>query len=358
MIICSAVPVYEEAPVSYTVLKENAEKIGEALLLSPEEERYLILPKGCQNMKFPGEIKVIEARDRAGFTYGNHSALKRVVAGEKSAPVCINGQPDNGERIVTAEELLEPEKKWVYIGGKAENGGTYCLKKNITPKEILDSCGEKGSFKAMYFGHPMGLFVGEKELEEPIVLTTDYIEVMNETDCILDSLLKIISRYEKESCGRCVFGHEGVTQLRMLLTDISLKKGKQTDIALMLDLCGEMKEQSLCEIGVSAANGVESALLHFKDEIEAHATKKSCQAGVCKSFLTFHILPDLCTGCNECVDECEDGAILGKKKFIHVIDLDECTQCGKCLEVCEEEAIVRAGAIKPRCPKNPIPCKR
>jgi NADH-quinone oxidoreductase subunit F len=58
------------------------------------------------------------------------------------------------------------------------------------------------------------------------------------------------------------------------------------------------------------------------------------------------------------VDECDDDAILGKKKFIHVIDQDECTQCGKCVEACDEEAIVKAGAIKPRCPQKPIPCKR
>jgi NADH-quinone oxidoreductase subunit F len=58
------------------------------------------------------------------------------------------------------------------------------------------------------------------------------------------------------------------------------------------------------------------------------------------------------------MDACEDDAILGKKKFVHVIDQDECTICGKCMEACDEDAIVMAGAVKPRCPTKPIPCKK
>ena len=74
--------------------------------------------------------------------------------------------------------------------------------------------------------------------------------------------------------------------------------------------------------------------------------------------MTYHIIAANCIGCGECLDVCEDDAILGKKKFVHIIDQDECIQCGKCMEACEEEAIVLAGAVKPRCPKKPIPCKR
>jgi len=118
-----------------------------------------------------------------------------------------------------------------------------------------------------------------------------------------------------------------------------------------------MKRESLCEIGQSAANTVLTAIQNFRQEIEEHITKKSCQSGVCSKFVTYHILQDLCNGCNECVDACEDEAILGKRGFIHVIDQDECTQCGKCVEACEEHAIVRAGVIKPRCPRKPIRCK-
>ncbi len=73
--------------------------------------------------------------------------------------------------------------------------------------------------------------------------------------------------------------------------------------------------------------------------------------------MTFHILPDLCDGCGECVDVCPEDAIEGGRKKVHVIDQDACEKCGKCYEVCMDlrQAVVKAGAVKPRTPKRPIP---
>lgn len=184
------------------------------------------------------------------------------------------------------------------------------------------------------------------------------VKNITETECIVDVLLKETENSKCNNCGKCVYGYEGVTQLRMILRDITEKKGKSTDVTLLAELCERMRTQSLCEDGEEIAETVMDAMAHHGDDISGHITKKVCRAGVCKKFMTFHILADKCTGCNDCVDECEDDAILGKKRFIHVIDQDECIQCGACLEACEEDAIVRAGAIKPRCPKKPIPCKR
>ena len=74
--------------------------------------------------------------------------------------------------------------------------------------------------------------------------------------------------------------------------------------------------------------------------------------------MTYHILPTKCVGCGECVDACEDEAILGKARFIHVIDQKACTQCGRCVSACEEGAIIMAGADKPRTPPRPIPIRK
>jgi ferredoxin len=85
--------------------------------------------------------------------------------------------------------------------------------------------------------------------------------------------------------------------------------------------------------------------------------RRLCQALVCESYVTFHILPDLCDGCGECVSVCPEDAIEGGKRKVHVIDQDACERCGKCYEVCNglRQAVVKAGAIKPRTPKRPIP---
>nr|WP_087321782.1 4Fe-4S binding protein [Olsenella sp. An290] len=143
-----------------------------------------------------------------------------------------------------------------------------------------------------------------------------------------------------------------------IVADICRKKGRASDVALLRDLCPVMETQSLCEMGRVMARTVLSALDAFGSEIEQHFTKKVCPAGECRAYMTYHILPTKCVGCGACVDACEDEAILGKPRFIHVIDQKACTQCGRCVSACDEEAIIMAGADKPRAPPRPIPIRR
>lgn len=176
--------------------------------------------------------------------------------------------------------------------------------------------------------------------------------------CAVDQLLREVRLSECNKCGKCVFGYEGITQLDMIINDITEKKGKNADLELMTELAALMKTQSACEKGEEIAMMVISSLNHNQVEWSSHINKKGCPAQVCKKYLEFYILPDKCIGCNDCVDACDDEAILGKRRFIHVIDQDECTQCGDCVDACDEEAIIIAGKIKPRVPKKPIPVKR
>ena len=78
---------------------------------------------------------------------------------------------------------------------------------------------------------------------------------------------------------------------------------------------------------------------------------------MCAKYVTFHILPGLCDGCGACAEECPEEAIAGGRRKIHVIDQDACEQCGRCYQVCLglKKAVVKAGPVKPRTPKRPIP---
>lgn len=362
-LIINAVPTYDEAPVSLEVLKNYTSQIVNAIEENKAAKKYIIADK-CnreimsllkESLKkvLDSKIEIIEADSADRFVYSNATAALKVIEGEKPIPTGIDGKYP----VFSLEDLLRSDKKIVFIDGNAKKKGAFTFLKTIKVRDIISQCGSVEEFKGIYFGYPMGVLLGKEHLDDEIELKTDYIRIFDNSDCILNQLVSISERYSKESCGRCVFGYEGVTQINMIISDIAQKKGKPDDIELLIDLCSQMKKQTLCDIGISAANTVMTAIENFRDEIEEHITKKNCRASVCKKFVTYHILPDLCNGCTDCLDECEDEAIIGKKKFVHVIDQDECTQCGKCINVCEKGAIVRAGAIKPVCPKKPIPCK-
>jgi NADH-quinone oxidoreductase subunit F len=96
-----------------------------------------------------------------------------------------------------------------------------------------------------------------------------------------------------------------------------------------------------------------STIKYFRDEYEAHIKEKRCPAGVCKSLVSYFIVPEKCQACQICLRECPVGAISGEKNIVHVIDQSKCTKCGSCIEVCPAkfDAVVKiSGKPVPQAP--------
>jgi NADH:ubiquinone oxidoreductase subunit F (NADH-binding) len=84
-----------------------------------------------------------------------------------------------------------------------------------------------------------------------------------------------------ESCGKCIPCRVGTAQMFTLLTRICTGTGTMDDLDLLIDLCGTVKETSLCGLGQTAPNPVLSTLRYFKNEYIEHILHKRCPAGVC-----------------------------------------------------------------------------
>lgn len=357
--IVSFMPVYAAAPVSLHLLKADvdaaAERIGalegEVAVLVPASEGET----AARLRELLGDAaRVVEADASLGFVYANDTACARVLAGEKPLPSEVTGTtPDL--RLVQGSELLGNEGlRWTWFEGA---DAPVELPASTTVAELVAASGV-GDAKAVYVGYPTGAFFSASDGDAAVELGSDYVRVYGQASCMASALDRVCQLYRRETCGRCVFGHEGGHQVATIAGDICRKRGKASDVALLRDLCPVMEAQSLCEMGRVMARTVLSALDAFGPEIEQHFTKKVCPAGECAAYMTYHILPNKCVGCGECVDACEDEAILGKARFIHVIDQKACTQCGRCVDACGEGAIVMAGADKPRTPPRPIPIRR
>lgn len=302
----------------------------------------------------PVSLHLLEADASLGFVYANDTACACVLAGEKPLPSEVTGTtPDL--RLVQGSELLGGEgRRWAWFEGA---DAPVELPASTTVAELVAASGASDA-KAVYVGYPTGAFFSAAKGDAPVELGSDYVRVYGAGNCMAAALDEVCQRFRRETCGRCVFGHEGGHQIATIVADICRKKGRASDVALLRDLCPVMETQSLCEMGRVMARTVLSALDAFGSEIEQHFTKKVCPAGECRAYMTYHILPTKCVGCGACVDACEDEAILGKPRFIHVIDQKACTQCGRCVSACDEEAIIMAGADKPRTPPRPIPIRR
>ncbi|UCF89786.1 MAG: 4Fe-4S binding protein, partial [Desulfobacterales bacterium] len=140
-------------------------------------------------------------------------------------------------------------------------------------------------------------------------------------------------------CGKCLPCRLGTKQMLDALEDICAGRAQLSDLSLLKDLAEAVQKGSLCGLGQTAPNPVQSTLRYFRNEYENHVLNRKCSAGVCKALFHYEIDSDRCTGCHVCARGCAAEAIRGEKKKPHVIDQSKCTQCGICYQSCKYGAI-------------------
>lgn len=257
-------------------------------------------------------------------------------------------------RIYEAAKPGYVESKLVVIHNEGESRIAE-VKTGTALSELLSECGLKAE-KSVLAGGVAGEFIGIGQLEQRnIQLSADWdsISIYGEKDCMAEITRQLAAEAKQASCGKCVLCREGTWHFQAYAQDITDGKAKKEDLSMILDIGPLIQTGAFCSFGQKMARAIVSSIEQNRTELEAHFIKKTCPAGVCKAFAKLAIDPAKCTGCGECMDACNEDAITGKKKFIHIIDTDLCENCGECAKACSENAIVmQDGSI--RVPKKPV----
>jgi NADP-reducing hydrogenase subunit HndC len=240
------------------------------------------------------------------------------------------------------------------LGGKIMNTGLVEIPMGTTLRTIVEDIGggipNGKKFKAAQTGGPSGGCIPAKHLDVPIdydnliaigsMMGSGGLIVMDEDNCMVDIAKFFLEFTQEESCGKCTPCRIGTKRLLEYLEKITEGKAEMKDLEDMEKLCYYIKDNSLCGLGQTAPNPVLSTLNYFRDEYEAHVRDKKCPAGVCKSLLQYYITEN-CKGCTLCARKCPVGAITGKVKERHIIDVDKCIKCGVCMDVCKFDAVIK-----------------
>ena len=107
--------------------------------------------------------------------------------------------------------------------------------------------------------------------------------VMDETTCMVDSLLNLERFYAHESCGQCTPCREGTTWMVKILDRIEHGNGRLEDIDLLDDIAKHINFRTICPLGDAAAMPAMSFVKKFRDEFEAHAKQHGCPVNKDKS---------------------------------------------------------------------------
>ena len=108
------------------------------------------------------------------------------------------------------------------------------------------------------------------------MLGSGAVIVMDETRCMVKSLLRLSYFYMHESCGQCTPCREGTGWLWRMVDRIEHGHGRMEDIELLNSVADNIQGRTICALGDAAAMPVRAMIKHFKDEFVHHIEHKSC----------------------------------------------------------------------------------
>ncbi|MEJ7137748.1 NADH-quinone oxidoreductase subunit NuoF [Amphibiibacter pelophylacis] len=101
------------------------------------------------------------------------------------------------------------------------------------------------------------------------MLGSGAVIVMDETRCMVESLLRLSYFYAHESCGQCTPCREGTGWLWRMLSRIQNGEGRAEDLDMLDNVALNIMGRTICALGDAAAMPVRGMIKHFRPEFEA-----------------------------------------------------------------------------------------
>ncbi|MEY3981454.1 MAG: respiratory-chain dehydrogenase, 51 kDa subunit, partial [Pseudomonadota bacterium] len=108
------------------------------------------------------------------------------------------------------------------------------------------------------------------------MLGSGAVIVMDETRCMVRSLLRLSYFYYEESCGQCTPCREGTGWLWRMVSRIENGQGTLEDLDRLNEVASNIQGRTICALGDAAAMPVRAFLKHFRSEFEHHVHHKRC----------------------------------------------------------------------------------
>ncbi|MFG2520388.1 NAD(P)H-dependent oxidoreductase subunit E [Streptomyces sp. NPDC048527] len=158
------------------------------------------------------------------------------------------------------------------VSGSVGRPGIYELPFGATLGELLDLAGKPENLRAVLLGGAAGGFVRADEMDIPLTfegtraagttLGSGVVLAVDDTVPLPRILLRIAEFFRDESCGQCVPCRVGTVRQEEALHRIAERTGAAAagDIALLREVGRAMRDASICGLGQTAWNAVESAI--------------------------------------------------------------------------------------------------
>ncbi len=168
-------------------------------------------------------------------------------------------------------------QKLFCLSGAVAKPGVYEVTYGVTLRELLDLAGGVTAgreVQAILLGGAAGSFVGPADLDVPLTLEgtraigatlgSGVVCVFDDTVDMVDQVRRIAAFFRNESCGQCVPCRVGTVRQQETLTRIAIgsrpDRTRADELALLRDLGQVMRDASICGLGQTAHNAIDSAI--------------------------------------------------------------------------------------------------
>ncbi len=271
---------------------------------------------GKDILKSGFDLEIHIHRGAGAYICGEETALMESIEGKPGNPrlkppfpaqVGVFGYPttvNNVETVANVPHIINNGGEWFASLGTEKNGGTklYCLSGRVkkpglyelpigTPlREIIYEYGggiiDDKELKAVIPGGSSAPVLRPDEIDVKMdyaslaeigsMLGSGGIIVMDQTVCLVRSLMILSRFYAHESCGQCTPCREGTYWLYRIVERIEKGEGKEGDIDLLTDICESIMGHTICPLGDAASMPVMGFVKKFREEFEEHIKNKRC----------------------------------------------------------------------------------
>ena len=188
------------------------------------------------------------------------------------------GRPNNGGTKIFS------------ISGDVERPGNYEIPLGTPFAKLLELAGGMRGGKKIKAvipgGSSMPVLTGEVMMNTDMdydsiakagsMLGSGGVIVMDETRCMVKSLLRLSYFYFEESCGQCTPCREGTGWLYRVVHRIEHGLGRPEDLDMLNSVADNIQGRTICALGDAAAMPVRAFVKTYRDEFEYHIEHKHC----------------------------------------------------------------------------------
>ena len=218
------------------------------------------------------------------------------VSGLFARPTCLN----NVESLSLVPHLLQDKTtymncgtgesigtKLISVAGNVNKPGVFEIPFGTTVREIIYNLAggiqHDRNIQLIQFGGASGKVTDTSILDTPytyddlraagVMVGSGGILVIDERTSVLDFLRMNQEFFSEESCGQCTPCREGNLHIKIILDKLAKGEANEQDIKTMTTIAKVMSMSSLCGLGETAQNTLQSAMKKFPEVFDLGGTK-------------------------------------------------------------------------------------